>query len=49
MLGLYTTRWKVKLFYKIFKFGNQSEENSLRTADRLLGIYCILLILTKAP
>lgn len=44
VISYYLCRWEIEVFFKTYKSGCKVEEKSLRTAERLYPLFCLLLI-----
>lgn len=44
IIKYYLCRWEIEVFFKTYKSGCKVEEKSLRNADRLYPLFCVLLI-----
>lgn len=44
VIKYYLCRWEIEVFFKTYKSGCKVEEKSLRSADRLYPLFCMLLI-----
>jgi hypothetical protein len=44
VIKYYLCRWEIEVFFKTYKSGCKVEEKSLRNADRLYPLFCMLLI-----